>query len=71
MKRLFTEAEIFEAVCWAVGDDGFKAEETLRIINSDRKEYGILKNEDYAKNRKGFATLIKELHKKEKRENER
>ena len=22
MKRIYTEAEIFEAVCWAVGDDG-------------------------------------------------
>ena len=68
MNRLFTEAEIFEAVCWAIGDDGFKAEETLRIINSDRKKYGILKNEDYAKDRKDFATLIKKLHKKEKGE---
>ena len=66
MNRLFTEAEIFEAVCWAVGDDGFKAEETLSIINHDRDKYGILKNEDYAKNRKDFAELMNRLHKKEK-----
>ena len=68
MDRLFTEAEIFEAVCWAVGDDGLRAEQTLRIINSERKKYGILKNEDYAKDRKDFAKLIKELHKDKKLE---
>jgi len=68
MNRLFTEAEIFEAVCWAVGDDGLRAEQTIKIINSERQKYGILKNEDYAKDRKDFATLIKELHKKEKGE---
>ncbi len=68
MNRLFTEAEIFEAVCWAIGDDGFKAKETLRIINRDRKAFGKLQNEKYAKDRKDFATLIKKLHKKEKGE---
>lgn len=66
MNRLFTEAEIFEAVCWAVGDDGFKAEETLKIINYDRDKYGVLNNEDYAKNRKDFEELMNRLHKKEK-----
>ena len=65
--RLFTEAEIFEAVCWAFGDDGFRAEETLRIIHSDREQYGILQNEEYAKTRNDFAELIKELHKGEKK----
>tara|TARA_R100001510_G_C7509920_1_gene110033 strand:+ start:300 stop:563 length:264 start_codon:yes stop_codon:yes gene_type:complete len=55
--RLFTEAEIYEAVCWAVGDDGFCAEEVLRIINSERNNYGIMNNEEYAKNRKDFAQV--------------
>ena len=65
MNRLFTEAEIFEAVCWAIGDDGSKAEETIEIINFERKEHGILKNEDYAKDREDFAKLMNRLHKKE------
>ena len=66
MKRLFTEAEIFEAVCWAVGDDGLRAEQTIKIINSERQKYGILKNEDYAKDREDFAELMNRLHKQEK-----
>ena len=65
--RLFTEAEIFEAVCLSTGDDGFRAKETLSILYSDREKYGILKNEEYAKERKDFAELIKELHKGEKK----
>ena len=60
--RLFTEAEIFETVCLVIGDDGFRAKETIRLLNSDRKEYGILRNEEYAKDRKDFAKLIKEIH---------
>ena len=61
--RLFTEAEIYEAVCISAGDDGFRAQETLSIINSDRSEYGILSNETYAKERKDFAKTMSELHK--------
>lgn len=50
----YTEAEIMEAVCCAVGDDGFRGLEVLRILKSDRKEYGVLTNERYAQSRKDF-----------------
>lgn len=60
--RLFTEAEIFEAVCIVVGDDGMRAEETMRILNTDREKYGILHNEEYAKGRLDFAKVMKEIH---------
>ena len=43
-----------EAVCCAVGDDGFRGLEVLRILKSDRKEYGVLTNERYAQSRKDF-----------------
>ena len=43
MTRIYTEAEIFEAVCYAVGDDGNKAIEkhmvksrTMNMQNADR-----------------------------------
>jgi len=60
---LYTEAEIYEAVCISTGDDGFRAQETLSILDHDRKEYGILTNKEYAKQREDFAKLMAELHK--------
>ena len=50
----YTEAEIMEAVCCAVGDDGFRGLEVLRILKSDRKEYGILTNDEYSQSREDF-----------------
>ena len=37
MASRYTEAEIFEAVFCAVGDDGHRAKETLRILKQNRK----------------------------------
>ena len=47
--RLYTEAEIFEAVCWAVGDDGNTATRTVKILNSNRKAYGKVDNNEFEK----------------------
>ena len=38
MASRYTEAEIFEAVCCAIGDDGHRAKETLAILKQNRKE---------------------------------
>ena len=56
----YTEAEVMEAVCFAIGDDGYRGLETLRILKQSRKEYGVLTNEEYAKEREDFANYLKE-----------
>lgn len=33
----FNETEIFEAVCIAVGDDGYKAKEVIAILHQERE----------------------------------
>ena len=58
---IYTEAEIFEAVCLSVGDDGNKAIQTIKLLNSQRKEYGKLKNDVYAKSRKDFQEVMNEI----------
>ena len=63
--RLYTEAEIFEAVCWAVGDDGNTATRTVKILNSNRKAYGKVENDEYAKCRQDFNNVINEIEKQE------
>ena len=54
MTRIYTEAEIFEAVCWAIGDDGNTATRTIKVLNSNRKAYGKVENDEYAKCRQDF-----------------
>ena len=66
MKRIYTEAEIFEAVCWAVGDDGNTATRTVKILNSNRKAYGKVDNNEYAKCRQDFNNVINEIQRMEK-----
>jgi len=66
MTRIYTEAEIFEAVCWAVGDDGNKASQTIRLLNSNRKAYGKVNNDEYAKCRQDFNNVINEIQRMEK-----
>ena len=56
----YTEAEIMEAVCCAIGDDGFRGLEVLRILKSDRKEYGVLTNEEYSQSREDFKQYKQE-----------
>jgi len=56
----YTEAEVMEAVCLAIGDDGYRGLETLRILKQSREEYGVLTNEEYAKEREDFAKYLKE-----------
>ena len=63
--RLYTEAEIFEAVCWAVGDDGNTATRTVKILNSNRKAYGKVDNNEYAKCRQDFNNVINEIQSQE------
>ena len=58
---IYTEAEIFEAVCLSVGDDGNKAIQTIKLLSSQRKEYGKLKNDVYAKSRKDFQEVMNEI----------
>ena len=65
MTRIYTEAEIFEAVCWAVGDDGNTATRTIKVLNSNRKAYGKLENDEYAKCRQDFNNVINEIEKQE------
>ena len=62
----YTEAEIFEAVCLSVGDDGNKAIQTIKLLSSQRKEYGKLKNDVYAKSRKDFKQLMEEIERSKK-----
>ena len=66
MTRIYTEAEIFEAVCWAVGDDGNTATRTIKVLNSNRKAYGKLENDEYAKCRQDFNNVINEIKRMEK-----
>ena len=66
MTRIYTEAEIFEAVCWAVGDDGNTATRTIKVLNSNRKAYGKLENDEYAKCRQDFNNVINEIQRMEK-----
>ena len=66
MTRIYTEAEIFEAVCYAVGDDGNKASQTIRLLNSNRKAYGKVENDEYAKCRQDFNNVINEIQRMEK-----
>ena len=66
MTRTYTEAEIFEAVCYAVGDDGNKASQTIRLLNSNRKAYGKVDNDEYAKCRQDFNNVINEIQRMEK-----
>ena len=63
--RLYTEAEIFEAVCWAVGDDGNTATRTIKVLNSNRKAYGKVDNDEYAKCRQDFNNVINEIQSQE------
>ena len=58
----YTEAEIFEAICYAVGDDGNKAIKTLKLLKIHRKKYGELKNDVYAKSRKDFKQLMEKKY---------
>ena len=67
MTRIYTEAEIFEAVCWAVGDDGNTATRTVKILNSNRKAYGKVENDEYAKCRQDFNKVITEIDTYEKK----
>ena len=60
----YTEAEIFEAVCLSVGDDGNKAIQTIKLLSCQRKEYGKLKNNVYAKSRKDFQEVMNEIERK-------
>jgi hypothetical protein len=66
MTRIYTEAEIFEAVCWAVGDDGNTATRTIKVLNSNRKAYGKVDNDEYAKCRQDFNNVINEIQRMEK-----
>ena len=50
-----------EAVSLAIGDDGYRGLETLRILKQSREEYGVLTNEEYAKEREDFANYLKEF----------
>ena len=65
MTRIYTEAEIFEAVCYAVGDDGNTATRTVKILNSNRKAYGKVENDEYAKCRQDFNNVINEIQSQE------
>jgi len=56
----YTEAEVMEAVCWAIGDNGYRGLETLRILKQSREQHGVLTNEEYAKEREDFAQYLKE-----------
>ena len=62
----YTEAEIFEAVCLSVGDDGNRAIKTLTLLNIQRKKFGKLKNDVYAKSRKDFKQLMEEIERAKK-----
>jgi hypothetical protein len=64
--KLYTEAEIFEAVCWAIGDDGNTATRTIKVLNSNRKAYGKVDNNEYAKCRQDFNNVINEIQRMEK-----
>jgi len=66
MTRIYTEAEIFEAVCWAIGDDGNTATRTIKVLNSNRKAYGKVENDEYAKCRQDFNKVINEIERMEK-----
>ena len=66
MTRIYTEAEIFEAVCWAIGDDGNTATRTIKVLNSNRKAYGKVNNDEYAKCRQDFNNVINEIQRMEK-----
>ena len=66
MTRIYTEAEIFEAICWAVGDDGNTATRTVKVLNSNRKAYGKVDNNEYAKCRQDFNNVINEIQRMEK-----
>tara|TARA_Y100000592_G_C5445430_1_gene305742 strand:+ start:520 stop:735 length:216 start_codon:yes stop_codon:yes gene_type:complete len=66
MTRIYTEAEIFEAVCWAIGDDGNTATKTIKVLNSNRKAYGKVENGEYAKCRQDFNKVINEIERMEK-----
>ena len=65
--KLYTEAEIFEAVCWAIGDDGNTATRTIKVLNSNRKAYGKVDNNEYAKCRQDFNKVITEIDTYEKK----
>ena len=59
MASRYTEAEIFEAVCCAVGDDGHRAKETLRILKQNRKSEGLICNRTYSLWDEDFARFLK------------
>jgi len=60
MASRYTEAEIFEAVCCAVGDDGYRAKETLRILRQNRKYQGLICNRTYALWDEDFARFLRD-----------
>lgn len=60
MASRYTEAEIFEAVCCAVGDDGHRAKETLRILKQNRKSQGLICNRTYSLWDEDFARFLRD-----------
>ena len=60
MASRYTEAEIFEAVCCAIGDDGHRAKKTLRILKQNRKSEGLICNRTYSLWDEDFARFLRD-----------
>ena len=60
MASRYTEAEIFEAVFCAVGDDGHRAKETLAILKQNRKSQGLICNRTYSLWNEDFARFLRD-----------